>query len=205
MSPDGGINLALSVHRGEEGSTERLVRAYQDQLYSFALRLLRNSFDAEEVAQDTFLRAHRALTNRYDEATCRSLQLRPWLFRITHNLAHSRLRGRRQQIVPIDDAGVRSAGHDRVDPGTNLENRDRRDLLDSAMDQLSSAARELIALRFLEELSYAEIAGVTGTTESSARGKAFRALRELRRLLADKEGNHALQRGAATAGRISDR
>ncbi len=205
MSPDGGINLALSVHRGEEGSTERLVRAYQDQLYSFALRLLRNSFDAEEVAQDAFLRAHRALTSRYDEETCRNLQLRPWLFRIAHNLAHTRLRGRRQQMVPIDDPGVGSAGHNRVDPGIDMENRDRRDLLDSAMDQLSSAGRELIVLRFLEELSYAEIAGIPGTTESSARGKAFRALRELRRLLADTEGNHALQRSAATAGRISDR
>src|SRR5512135_2300845 len=102
--------IALAVHQDDDGAVERLVRAYQDQLYSYALRMLRDSFDAEEVTQDAFIRACRTLTASYDPDRCRHLEMRPWLFRITRNLALNRIRARKStgegRFSPVDDPAV---------------------------------------------------------------------------------------------------
>src|SRR6185436_20520906 len=73
-----------------DGSFEALVLAHQDRIYSIALRLLGDPRDAEEAAQDAFVRAYRALSG-YDPARIRELRLRPWLATIVLNLCRSRL------------------------------------------------------------------------------------------------------------------
>ncbi len=73
-----------------DGSFEALVLAHQDRLYSIALRMLGDPRDAEEAAQDAFVRAYRALAG-YDAARIRELRLRPWLATIVLNLCRSRL------------------------------------------------------------------------------------------------------------------
>src|SRR5437868_14440770 len=95
MTDQTGGSLALAVRGGERGAVELLVRTYQDQLFGYALRLLQDRSDAQEVTQDAFLRAYQALTRRYGEEQCRALALRPWLFRIARNLAYNRRRARR--------------------------------------------------------------------------------------------------------------
>jgi RNA polymerase sigma-70 factor (ECF subfamily) len=177
-------NLGLAVHCGLEGSLEQMIRAYQDQIYAYALRLLRNSFDAQEVTQDVFVGAHRALTLKYDEERCRRLELRPWLFRIMRNLALNRLRARRAvQEEPFSAALREPAVFSGTRAGCGFGNPPDLEELESAQARLKPAARELIVLRFMEGLSYAEIAKVLGTTEASARGKVFRALQRLKLLL----------------------
>ena len=174
---------------------ERLVKTYQSQIYAFALRLLRNPFDAQEVAQDAFIKAHQALTRKYDEDACRNLSLRPWLFRIAHNEAHNRLRARRspgQEPLPLDDRRSDGMSRNGDDPGKALEDDQRRQLLEAALTRLKSDVREVIVLRFYEGLPYAEIAEVLSIAESAARGKAFRALRELRGILTRMEAQNAL-------------
>jgi RNA polymerase sigma-70 factor, ECF subfamily len=181
-------NLGLAVHHRLEGSLERMIRTYQDQLYSYALHILRNSFDAQEVTQDAFLGAHRALTMKYDEARCRNLELRPWLFRIIRNSALNRLRARRTvQEEPFAALASEPAALPDTRTGRGFQNLFDQELLESAQAKLKPAARELVALRFMEGLSYAEIARVLGTTEASARGKAFRALQSLKGLLRELE------------------
>jgi len=180
--------IALSVHLGDEGAVERLVRAYQDQLYGYALRLLENSFDAEEVTQDAFIRACRTLIIRYGADRCRQLDLRPWLFRITRNLALNRMRDRRSagedRLTAIDE-GI--AAPTAVDGTTSrqLEILMDQDTLSRALNRLEVASRELVVLRFIEGLSYAEIAKVTGGSPAAARGEVFRTLRRLRTLLTE--------------------
>ena len=177
-------NLGLAVHHGLEGSLERMIRAYQDQLYAYALRMLRNSFDAQEVTQDAFMGAYRALTLRYDEARCRQLDLRPWLFRIIRNLTLNRLRARRAVREELfNTASSEPAAFPDPRAGCGFRNSLDPEALESAQAQLKPAARELIVLRFMEGLSYAEMAKVLGTTEASARGKVFRALQRLKLLL----------------------
>src|SRR5437660_5426440 len=77
-----------------DAAFESLVRTFQDRLFSFARRLSRNREDAEEVTQDTFVRAYRALKT-YPGDRIRALALQAWLYRITLNVARNRLRGKR--------------------------------------------------------------------------------------------------------------
>ena len=65
--------LAMGVHRRQEGAFERMVERFERPLFNYAQRLLQNSLDAQEVVQDTFLRAHRALTSQYSTDRCATL------------------------------------------------------------------------------------------------------------------------------------
>jgi RNA polymerase sigma factor (sigma-70 family) len=188
-------NLAVAVHRNADGAVEEMVRLYQDALFSYTLRLLQDRFEAQEVTQDAFIRAIRALTLRYDHEKCRCLVLRPWLFRIARNLAFSRRRLRRHAVevaLPEDSKepvmSVASASR----PDRPLEDRERHSVLEGALSRIRPEARDLILLRFTEEMSYAEIAAVVNSSESSVRGKVFRALQDLRKVLGEKRGGDAL-------------
>lgn len=180
--------MALSVHLGDDGAVERLVRAYQDQLYGYALRLLRNPFDAEEVTQDAFTRACRTLTDSYGPDRCRQLEMRPWLFRITRNLALNRMRDRRSagegRFSPVDDPAVAKIPQDEG-AGQPFEILADQDTLSRALDRLEVESRDMVVLRFVEGLSYAEIAQTAGGSEAAARAKVFRALRRLRAFLSE--------------------
>src|SRR5262245_52757163 len=179
----------------EQGAVERLVRSYQNQLFGYALRLLRDPSDAQEVTQDAFLRAYDALTARYDASKCRTLALRPWLFRITRNLAYNRRRARRttrEEPFPEADGWHGPALRYESGAAQNLEAQEERARLERALGQLDQASREVILLRFVEELPYAEIGAVVGTGEAAVRGKVFRALRHLRTMLTEMEAHDAM-------------
>src|SRR5688500_10655666 len=90
-----------------DGHFEALVRAYGDRLYAFALRLTGSPPDAEEIAQDTFVRAYGALGG-YEPARITDLALRPWLFRIALNVTRNRVRGKRPRLVPLGPVGAES-------------------------------------------------------------------------------------------------
>ena len=193
-------DLALSVHRRLEGAFERMVERFEKPLFNYAQRLLQNTLDAQEVVQDTFLRAHRALTSQYSAERCCDLALRPWLFRITRNLSNNKRRGLRQERErPMPESLLTGEGQGRsyfpdwqVSFLCRIEHREELERLDRAIASLPLASRELIVLRFIEEMSYAEIASTTGQTESSLRGKVFRALRQLRDVLSGQETSHAM-------------
>lgn len=185
-------SLAVSVHRGSDVAFESLVSQFETPLFRFAHGLLQNAHDAEEVVQDAMIRAHRALTVQYDEARCAELALRPWLFTMVRNLASNKRRGKRhrvEQSLEESDAPV-------TDPVMQNDERlarcQQQERLRRAVASLPRAARELIVLRFMEEMSYAEIGETVGATEAALRGKVFRAVAQLRTAL-EKEGvTHAL-------------
>jgi RNA polymerase sigma-70 factor, ECF subfamily len=191
-------DLAVAVNRHESGAFERLVETYEPSLFRYAEKLLQNRDDAEEVVQDVFLRAHRALTRQYPEERCRALALRPWLFRIARNLAFNKRRGVGPKLeVPFSEAdearrwhlgGLSAPG----DGAARIERQQDVAQLEKAMAMLPAEQRELIVLRFMEEMSYSEIAQTVGGNEASLRGKVFRSLRMLREALGAMEVTHAL-------------
>jgi len=185
--------LALSVHRCEPGAFERLIDRFEKPLFTYAHGILQNDFDAQEVVQDAMMRAHRALTRQYDEARCRALALRPWLFRTVRNLCLNKRRSKRssleQPLESFDDGRLGPFVHLE---GSDLERKQEVELLRGAMSLLPVDARELIVLRFMEEMSYAEIAKTVGTSEAALRGKVFRSLRLLRDALEQKGVAYAM-------------
>jgi len=198
-------SLALAVYRHEMGAFERLVETFERGLFNYSHRLLQNAFDAQEVVQDVFLRAHRALTRQYSEERCKTLAIRPWLFRIARNLSYNRRRGKRskveQPLSAFDDGrigplvpsqSVAWAGSSVASPQSSVLKREEAAELDRAMTLLPAESRDLIVLRFMEEMPYGEIARITGHNEAALRGKVFRSLKLLREALAGKGVAHAV-------------
>jgi RNA polymerase sigma-70 factor, ECF subfamily len=178
--------LRESVATDLDGSFEELVRVYQDRLFSYALRLTGRREDAEEVAQDAFVRAYRALST-YPAERIRSLALRPWLYRITLNVARNRFRGKKLRTVSLDqpisaDSDQRWEPADAADgPDREYErSRERRDIAD-LMAALPERYRAPLQLRYVEGLRLEEVATVLrqplGTTKSNVH-RGINALRE---------------------------
>src|SRR5581483_486963 len=135
-----------------------------DSLYRTALRLTRDPADADDLVQDTYLKAFRAV-DRFAPGT----NLRAWLFTILHNTARNRARDRARDAVNVDsDLVERSADTHGVAAGTGAfetpETLLLRDALapelQEAIDELPAAFRQAVWLRDVEEFSYAEIAGM---------------------------------------------
>src|SRR5688572_12524742 len=112
----GGIaeiaTLPAALAADLDGAFERVVVAYQGRIYGFALRLTGNPQDAEEVAQDAFVRAYRAL-QRFQSERITALALRPWLYQIALNVVRNRARVRRHRTVPLlvgEEAAADSRG-----------------------------------------------------------------------------------------------
>jgi RNA polymerase sigma-70 factor (ECF subfamily) len=189
---DGGL-LALAVHRCDPGAFETLIQRFERPLFAYADGILQNAFDAQEVVQDALMRAHKALTRQYDEARCAALALRPWLFRTVRNLALNKRRSKRstleQPLETFDDGRLGPFVHLE---GSELERKEEIELLKRAMALLPVDARELIVLRFMEEMPYAEIAKTVGASEAALRGKVFRSLKLLRDALEQKGVAYAM-------------
>lgn len=186
-------NLAVAVHRKEPGAFERLIERFERSLFNYAHGILQNAFDAQEVVQDAMMRAHRALTRQYDESRCATLALRPWLFRTVRNLCLNKRRSKTRALErPLADYDEGRLGPFVKPFNTDLERRQEVELLKRAMAVLPVDARELIVLRFIEEMPYGEIARTVGASEASLRGKVFRSLKMLRDALERKGVAHAM-------------
>lgn len=186
-------SLAVAVHRSEPGAFERLLDRFEGPLYNYAQGILQNAFDAQEVVQDAMMRAHRALTRQYDDARCATLALRPWLFRTVRNLCLNKRRSKRSKLEqPLEEFDDGRMGPFVELEGSDLERKQEVELLRRAIALLPVDARELIVLRFMEEMSYAEIAKTVGSTEAALRGKVFRSLKLLRDALEQKGVAYAM-------------
>ena len=188
-------NLAHAVHACEPQAFERLVARYEASLYNYAEKILNNRFDAQEVVQDTFLRAHDALTRQYDAARARALAVKPWLFRIARNLCFNKRRGAKSRLnEPLTNFDDNRLGP--LVPSSTVsgpaEAKQERAALERALTLLPPDSRELIVLRFMEEMSYADIASTVGVEESVLRGRVFRSLKLLREALSHDEVSHAM-------------
>src|SRR5207244_10291497 len=100
---DADHELKEQLVAGVDGAFELLVHAYQHRLYAFALSLSGNTADAEEVAQDAFLRAYRALCG-YGPERIRELRLSAWLHRVALNVMRNRVRRRGLRVIPLDSS-----------------------------------------------------------------------------------------------------
>jgi RNA polymerase sigma-70 factor (ECF subfamily) len=132
--------------------------SYVDALFGTALRLTRNRPDAEDLVQDTYLKAFRASAS-FERGT----NLKAWLFTILHNTWRNRLRDAGREPIEIDsDAVARSAATSAAQPSPEQillrENLDAD--LQQALDSLPEAFRQAVWLRDVEEFTYAEIAGM---------------------------------------------
>ena len=186
MDPD--VALAHRLARDLDASFEALLGAHQDRCYSIALRLLGDPRDAEEVAQDAFVRAYRAMTG-YEPDRIRSLRLRPWLASIVVNLARNRRRRLDERTPPLQLEPIVEAGGEAAIPGTAAsphERAARRETirgLAAALMALPPGPRAAVILRHVDGLSVAETATALDRPEGTVKAQTSRGLALLRTII----------------------
>jgi RNA polymerase sigma-70 factor (ECF subfamily) len=154
---------------------EGMVHEHQDRLYALGYALTGNRHDAEEVAQDTLLRAFKAL-QKYPPERVRDLNQRPWLHRIAVNVARNRHRGAKPLLVALDGTEPDAA------PGPESEAL-QRVLMNGVMTSLAALPpryREAVVLRYVQDLPYGEVAEALEVPVGTAKSDVHRALKMLR-------------------------
>jgi RNA polymerase sigma factor (sigma-70 family) len=182
--------LPARLARDLDGSFEALVVAHQRLVFGLALRVVGDRADAEEVAQDTFVRAYHALAG-YEAERVAAMRLRPWLAQIALNLARNRVRRRPPPHRPLEDSDgqpLALAAPAAAEPAELAERRVERDLWAGLLAGLPRGQREAVVLRHVEGLPYAEVAEVLGRPVGTVKTHVHRGVRQLReRLEAGKE------------------
>jgi RNA polymerase sigma-70 factor (ECF subfamily) len=172
-----------------DGSFEDLVRAYQDRLFSFALRMTARREDAEEAAQDAFVRAYRALAS-YPAERIRALALRAWLYQITLNVVRNMYRNKRLRLVSLDhplsprgETAWEAPDREDARPDAVYESRRRRADMETLVARLPERYRAPILLRYVEGLRLEEVARVLGQPLGTAKSNVHRGVNALREAL----------------------
>ncbi len=197
MTQEAALEAALAEDL--EGSFERMVREYQDRLYSFAHRLAGNPEDAEEIAQDAFVRAYRAMKT-YPAERIRALSLKAWLYQITLNVARNRRRRKSQKFVSIDarDGDGRALWEPEDDPGTRPDSRfeegRRREDIATLVAALPERYRSALILRYMEGLRLEEVAAVLKQPLGTVKSNVHRAVNALREALSNSRRGGAIAR-----------
>jgi RNA polymerase sigma-70 factor (ECF subfamily) len=181
MEPAPEDDLVLRARAGDGAAWEDIVRRQLPAVFRLAYLILGDPDEAEDAAQETFIRAFRAL-DRFDPVR----PLRPWLLRIARNLARNQRRsagryfGALQRLV-ASDPEVARASTDRRDP---LDPRGQAaDTLWRAIRRLPGIDQEVLYLRYFLELTEAETAAVCGLPRGTVKSRTHRALAKLREIV----------------------
>jgi RNA polymerase sigma-70 factor, ECF subfamily len=180
------VQLMLDVKAGDEASFELLLHRYRTPLVNFLYRMVRNREQAEDLAQEVFLRVYRAREDYVPSA-----KFTTWLFRIATNLALNSVRDTRYHKLEVSiDAPISDAedGDERTldipEKHPNIEQHlvedARRKMIRHAIDKLPEKQRAAVLLHKYQELDYAEIARILACSESALKSLLFRAYESLR-------------------------
>jgi RNA polymerase sigma factor (sigma-70 family) len=174
--PPQEAQLVARAKRGEPGAYEEIVRMHQTIAFRAAWVITRSGADAEEAAQDAFVKAHAALGRFRDGAP-----FRPWLLAIVANEARNRLRSAGRRAGLAQRVAEERRPDDAVpSPEAALLDSEWREQLLSAIERLPGPAREAIACRYLLELSEEETAAALGCRRGTVKSRVSRALGRLR-------------------------
>jgi RNA polymerase sigma factor (sigma-70 family) len=174
-------DLIARSRRGDADAYARLVTAHAEIAFRTAYAIARNASDAEDAAQEGFIRAHRSL-GRFREGA----PFRPWLLAIVANEARNRRRGSARHAALALRAGTdRSLNHDTASPEAGVLAAERRAEILSALERLPDGHREIIVLRHLLELSEQETAAALGCRVGTVKSRLSRAMDRLRAEIGD--------------------
>ncbi len=179
------LDWVQAAINGDQDACAELVYTYQDAVYNLCYRLLSDHVEAEDAAQEAFLRAYLNL-RRYDPGR----SFKTWVLSIASNHCIDRLRRRRMQYVSLDDplpSLTLSTNEPEPEDVTIFREQSRR--IQGLLGELAPDYRAAVVLRYWYDYSYLEIADILDTTESAIKSRLFRA----RQMIAEKLGDEAAE------------
>lgn len=159
-----------------DGGFPKLVEATRHRVYALALSLARSPHDAEEIAQDAYVRAYKALL-AYPSERIRSLQLRPWMAKIALNVWRNRVRRPRREAETLDDQWPADP---RESPDARAVRTDAARRLRALLVKLPERYRLAVVLRHAYDVPYAEAASALGIPVGTLKANVHRGARMLR-------------------------
>ncbi|WP_167605537.1 RNA polymerase sigma factor [Maribellus sediminis] len=172
MEQKDDIYYIEKVKSGETNAFSYIVEKYKEIVFSIALKVLKNREDAEELAQESFIKAYNSLHTFKGNA-----KFSTWLYRITYNSCISEIRKRKMNFASTSEIEIKDESEELNLDGIPAENRAQ--VIKQALDQLPEDEYTLVLLYYFEEQSIEDIGKVTGLSESNTKVKLYRARKKL--------------------------
>lgn len=166
------------VINGQTNYFSYIVDKYQNIVFSIALKVLRNREEAEEMAQESFIKAYKSLGSFKRKA-----KFSTWLYRITYNTCISATRKKKHHFTSTDDLQIEDESQEMNLDGIPEENRSK--YIKAALKKLPEDEYTLVLLYYFEEQSIEEVSKVAGLSESNTKVKLYRARKKLYKILND--------------------
>ena len=185
MDYKGDILYIEQVLAGKINAFSYLVDRHKDKAYNLAFRICGNHEEAEEIAQDSFLKAYRSL-GRFKMKS----SFATWLYRIVYNTAISQVRIKKKGILSLED--FPADANDFIGSNSSEEEAEkeyRSSLLSFALQKINEEERGLISLYYYEDMSIEEISDVTGIGKSNIKVRMFRARQKMLEIIEKVEKN----------------
>jgi len=183
MDYKGDIYYIEQILSGKSNCFSYIVEKHKDRAYNLAFRICGNHEEAEELAQDSFIKAYRSLGSFKMKSSFST-----WLFRIVYNTAISHVRIKKKGVLSLEDFPADAA--DFIGTSSSEDEAEveyRNSLVNFALQKITDEERGLISLFYYEEMSTDEIAEVTGITKSNVKVKLFRARQKMQDIIEKAE------------------
>lgn len=174
------------ILKGDSGSFSQLVERYQHLAFTLSLKILNQREDAEDAAQEAFIKAYNALRFFNGKSTFRT-----WFFRIVYNTAIIKLRSVKKTEVKIEDTRITDTEISDTETAlSQFTTKDRQKYLKSGLERLGPEEQALLTMYYYDDFTMDEIAKITGLTVSNVKVKIHRSrkrlLNELKLILKDE-------------------
>jgi RNA polymerase sigma factor (sigma-70 family) len=183
MEYKGDIFYIRQVLEGNVNSFSHIVDRHKDHVFNLAVKICGNREDAEEVAQDSFLKAFRSISGFKMKSSFAT-----WLYRIVYNSAISHIRTRKREILSIEEFPAEAS--DFLSSFTDEEEaleQYRRSLVSFALQKLSEEERAIVTLYYYEEMNTEKIGEVTGLSRQNVKVRLFRARQKMSEIIQNAE------------------
>lgn len=176
--------LIKRLKQGDNQAFAFLIDRYQNMVFTLALRMLKNHEDAEEIAQDSFLKAYQHIDGFKGNS-----KFSTWLYQIVYNACISKLRKKKIVVDPIDSINstdISSSEYREVEQ--LIATKEKHEIIKKALLEIDPEDSFLLTLFYLEELDHKEIARITELTRDNIKVKIFRARKKLFEILKKSMG-----------------
>ena len=173
--------LVASSIAGDEQAFGKLYDKYVDEIYRFVVMRVRSSHEAQDLVAEVFLKTWQYISSQKNQIK----DFRAFLYRIARNLVIDYYRASKKEYTTFEEGQLEKIIDSGIDLESDAQNKDDLRIIFSVMDQLPEDHRELLSLRYIQDLSIKEIAEIQGKKSGTVRVALHRAIKQVKTLIVD--------------------